>query len=134
MANNPKFSAAGANAAADAFCALLNDGYLRIYSGAQPATVATAITTQTLLAELRYSATAFGAAVNGIATANAITQDASANANGTAAWFRSFATDGTTAHMDGTCGLSGCDLNLSSTTVVAGVPVAVTSATYQQVM
>ncbi len=66
------------------------------------------------------------------ATANAVTQDASANANGTATWFRALATDGATAHLDGTCGTTGCDLNLSSTTVVAGVPVAVTSQTYQQ--
>lgn len=129
MANDIDISAAFANTAMDAAGALLNNGYLRIYSGSKPAGPGTAITTQTLLAELRYNATAFAAAAGGVLTANAITQDASANASGTATWYRGLASDGTTAHLDGTVGTSGCDLNLSTTTIVAGVPVAITSYT-----
>jgi hypothetical protein len=41
MANNPKRTAAVANAAADAAVALADGGKLRIYSGSQPATAAT---------------------------------------------------------------------------------------------
>lgn len=130
MANDIDISAAFANAAMDAAGALLNSGYLRIYNGTKPAGPGTAITTQTLLAELTFGATAFGASSGGVITANAITQDASANANGTATWYRALATDGTTAHIDGTVGTTASDLNLSTTTVVAGVPVAVTSLTY----
>ena len=72
MALNPKRSNAAVSAAADAVCPLLNNGYLRIYSGTQPATADTALSSNTLLAELRFGATAFGAASNGVATANSI--------------------------------------------------------------
>jgi len=100
-------------------------GLLEIYDGAQPAKGG-AITT--LLAQLVFSATSFAAAASGVSTANAITDDSSANATGTATWFR--VTDSTGAFvMDGTIGLtgSGKDLELSNTSVVATVPVAVTS-------
>lgn len=129
MANDIDISAAAANAAMDALGALLDNGYLRIYNGTKPAGPGTAITTQTLLAELRFAATAFAAASGGVLTAEAITQDDSANASGTATWYRALADDGSTAHIDGTVGTSGADLNLSTTTIVAGVPVAVTSYT-----
>lgn len=130
MANALVISAASANAALDAWGALLNNGYRRIYNGTKPAGPGVAIGTQTLLAELRYGASAFAAASGGVLTAEAITQDASANASGTATWYRDLASDGTTAICDGTVGTSGCDWNLSTTTVVAGVPVACTAQTY----
>src|SRR4051812_39464332 len=101
MALNPKLSNAAANAAADAVCALLNNGYLRLYSGTQAADADTAIGAQVLLAELRFNATAFGSAVAGVATANAITADSSADATGTATWFRALKSDGTTVVFDG---------------------------------
>jgi hypothetical protein len=132
MANNPQLTNAAASAAADATLALLNAGgagYLRIYDGTQAATADTAVGAQVLLAELRFSATAFAAASNGAATANAITADASANATGTASWFRALAGNGTTAVFDGTVGTSGCDLNLS---IVTAATVSVTAMTYTQ--
>jgi hypothetical protein len=132
VALNPKFSNAAVNAAADALCALLNTGYLRVYDGTQPATADTAVTTQVLLAELRFGATAFGAAVAGVATANAITADASANATGTAAWFRALKSDGTSAVLDGSVGTSGADLNLNSVAVQSGAEVSVTAFTHTQ--
>lgn len=132
MASNPKLGNAAANASADAACALLNTGYLRVYDGTQPATADTAITSQTKLAELRFGATAFGAATAGVATANAITSDSSADATGTATWFRALKSDGTTAVFDGTCGTSSSDCILNSTAVTAGGTVAVTSFTYTQ--
>ena len=132
MALNPKRSNAAVSAAADAVCPLLNNGYLRLYDGTQPATANTAVTTQTLLAELRWNATAFGAASNGVATANAITSDTSADATGTATWFRALKSDGTTVVFDGSVGTSGCDLNLNSTGISVGAAVSVTSFTYTE--
>ena len=66
------------------------------------------MSTQNILAELRFGATAFGASLAGVATANAITADSSANATGTATWFRVFKSDGTTALWDGSVGTAGC--------------------------
>ena len=132
MALNPKRSNTAVSAAADAVCPLLNNGYLRLYDGTQPATANTAVTTQTLLAELRWNATAFGAASNGVATANAITSDTSADATGTATWFRALKSDGTTVVFDGSVGTSGADLNLNSTAISAGATVSVTAFTYTE--
>lgn len=130
MALNPKISNAAANAEADATCALLNTGYLRIYDGSQPTNADTAVSTQTLLAELRFGATAFGSAASGVATANSITADSSANATGTASWFRALKSDGTTAIFDGSVGTSGADLNIGSTSIASGATVSISSFTY----
>lgn len=129
MALSPRLSNEAANAEANAVAALLNNGYLRIYSGAQPATGDTAITTQVLLAELRFNATAFGAAAAGVITANAVTADSSANATGTAAWFRSLKSDGTSPVYDGSVGTSASDLIIPSTSITAGQVVSVNSGT-----
>jgi hypothetical protein len=132
MALTPRISNTAANAAADAVAALLNNGYLRIYDGAQPATADTAIGAQVLLAELRFAATAFDPAALGVATANAITDDVSANQTGEAAWFRALKSDGTTVVMDGSIGTSGANLNLNSVSISAGAQVSVTAFLYTQ--
>jgi hypothetical protein len=131
MANNPKRTAAVANAAADAAVALADGGKLRIYSGSQPATAATAVSGQTLLAELTLGSPAFGAASNGVATANSITADSSADATGTAAWFRVVSSGGT-GLWDGSVATSGADLNLDSVSIVAGGNVSVSSFTFTE--
>lgn len=134
MANNPQLTNAAASAAADAVVDSIDTGgagKLRIYDGTQAATADTAIGAQVKLAELTFSATAFGAASNGVATAAAITQDSSADATGTATWFRVINGSGTTI-FDGTVGTSGADLNLNTTSIVAGAAVSVTSFTYTQ--
>lgn len=99
-------------------------GKLRIYSGTRPATGGTA-TTQ--LAELTMNSTSFGASSSGAITAGAITGDTSADASGTASWWRLLKSDGATIVMDGNCGTSGSDMNLTSTTIVSTEPVNVTS-------
>lgn len=135
MANNFDISNAARSAAADAVVDLVDGGagagLLRIYDGTKPAGPDTAITTQILLAELTFSDPAFGAASNGVATANAITADSSANASGTATWFRVVTSAGT-AIFDGEVGTSGSDLNLNSTSISAGAEVSVSSFTYTQ--
>lgn len=132
MAHNFLTSAAEKNAKVDAAVALANAGYLKIYDGSQPASVATAISGQNLLATLTLPNPAFGAASGGVATANAIT-GAAISASGTAAWFRVFKSDNATALWDGTCGVgSGFDCNVPTTTFTAAVTLNVTSWTYTQ--
>lgn len=99
---------------------------LRIYDGSQPATGGTATT---LLAELTCNATFAPAASSGVLTLNAITQDSSANATGTATWFRIVQSGGSTHVLDGTVGTSGADLNLNSVSIVATGSVAISSFT-----
>jgi hypothetical protein len=129
VATNPKRTNAAATAACDAMAVLANGGFLDIYDGAQPATADTAVGAQVKLASLPLSATAFAGAVNGVATANAITSDASADATGTAAWFRVFKSDHTTAVWDGSVGTAAADLVLNSTAIQIGAQVSVTSLT-----
>jgi choline-glycine betaine transporter len=97
---------------------------LRIYDGSRPATGGTATT---LLAELTCNATFAPSASSGVLTLNSITQDSSANATGTATWFRIVKSDGTTFVLDGSVGTSGSDLNLTTTSIVATQPVSITS-------
>jgi len=124
MAKNTQLTNLAANTEADALAVLLNSGYLRLYDGTQPATGDTALAGNTLLAELTFSATAFGAAVAGVITANAIGSDASANATGTATFYRCFQSNGTTAVMDGNVLTSTGNLNLNSTAIQAGATVS----------
>jgi len=100
-------------------------GLLRIYDGTRPATGGAATT---LLAELTCNATFAPGAAAGVLTLNAITQDSSANATGTATWFR-LTTSGGTAVVDGNVGTSGSDLNLTTTSIVATQPVSCSSFT-----
>lgn len=99
---------------------------LRIYDGTKPAVGGTATN---LLAELTCNVTFAAGASGGVLTLNAITSDASADATGTATWFRMVKSDGTTHVMDGTVGTTGADLNLNTTSIVTGATVAVTSFT-----
>jgi hypothetical protein len=130
MPNNLKLSNNVVNPQADALSDLADNGYLRIYDGTQPATADTAISTQVLLAELRFNATAAPAASNGVLTFNAITQDSSANNTGTASWFRALKSDGSTVLFDGAVGTSGSDMNIYTTSIVAGAIVGVSSFGY----
>jgi hypothetical protein len=128
VALNPKFTNLAVNTKADAQAALLNGGFFDIYDGAQPTTADTALGAQVKLARLTFGNPAFAAAVAGVATANAITQDSSADAAGTAAWCRVLKSDGT-AVMDGSVGTSGCNLNINSVAISAGAAVSATSFT-----
>lgn len=98
-------------------------GLARIYDGTRPSTGGAATT---LLAQLALSATFAAGASGGVLTANSITQDSSADATGTATWFR-LTTSGGTAVLDGNVGTSGSDLNLTTTSIVATQPVSITS-------
>lgn len=129
MAYNPKRSNEAANAAVAAMGALCNSGKIRIYDGTQPATADTAIGGVTLLAELTFNATAFAAPTAGVATANAITSDSSADNTGTAAWARCLKSDGTSPVFDCTVGTSNADLIINTTSITAGATVSASSLT-----
>jgi hypothetical protein len=105
-----------------------SNGKLRIYDGTQPTDADTAIGAQNLLADLALSATAFGAASGGTATANAITSDTSANNTGTATW-GSFLTSGDVRKIDFSVGTSSANLVLNSVAISSGATVAVSSFT-----
>lgn len=121
-----------ANGAVDLLDAGSGPGYVEVRTGSQPATANTAAS-GTLLGTLTCSDPAFGDAASGTATANAVTSDSSADATGTAGWFRAYDSAGNPV-MDGSCGASGsgADMILDSTSVTAGGTIAVTSWTFTQ--
>ncbi len=105
------------NSALDTVFDNCNTGYIRIYNGTRPANANTAVSTQTLLAELRFGATAFAAASSGSKVANAITSTTDAAATGTATWTRFLKSDGTTVVGDGDVGVTGAGAVLELPTV-----------------
>lgn len=98
---------------------------LRIYSGTRPANGGAETT---LLAELTCNATFAPAASGGVLTLNSITSDSSADASGTASWFRIYDSGGSNIVMDGsvsTVAAGTGDLQLDSTSITAGQTVSV---------
>jgi len=118
--------------AADAVTARFNSGFMRPYTGTRPATPNTALSGNTLLGTLTFSATAFPGSTNGSAAANAITQDSSADATGTGTFSRMFESDGTTVIGDCDIGTSGSDINFNSVSFVVGGIIQCTGITYAQ--
>jgi len=131
MALNPKFSEGSADARCAAHTALLNTGKLRIYSGTQPADTDAGVGGGTLLSEHDFSATAFGAPANGVATANAISSEVIL-ASGTAAWYRCVASNGTTVVEDGTVGTATSNLVLDSVALSSGATLNITAFTHTE--
>ena len=84
-----------------------------------------------LLFENLCAAPAFGSASTGVATANAIGDDTSANNTGTAAVGRAQDRDNATV-FDFAIGTSGSDLNLNTLSITSGDTVSITSATVTQ--
>ena len=127
-----KLAAAARNAAADAVVDLVDAGSgagtVKIYTGSQP-TTGNDTETGTLLATVVLADPAFGSASAGVATA---TDPAPVNAvaTGTAGWFR--LEDSTGANVfDGDCTVTGGSgsMTLSTTSLVSGSPVDITSFT-----
>lgn len=103
---------------------------LVIYDGTPPTNVDTALSGNTVLSQQDMSNPAWGSAADNapgaIVTAAAISDDASADATGTASFYRILDRDNTPCHQ-GTVGTSGAELNLNSVSIVAGLPVSITS-------
>ena len=102
-------------------------GFMRWYSGTQPTNPDTALSGNTMLANLALSATA-GTSSGGVFTFNAIASESSADNTGTAT-FGSFLTSGAVRKVDFSIGTSGADLNLNTTSIVAGAQASCSSFT-----
>ena len=104
-----------------------------IYSGTAPANADASLAGNTVLAQLTCSATAFsGFSDTGTAaraTFASITADSSADATGTATFFRILTQAGGTVVAQGTVGTSASDLILNTTAITSGSTVSITSAT-----
>jgi len=106
---------------------------LKIRSGAAPADVATA-DSGTVLATLTLPSDWMAAASGGTKAKSGTWQDASADATGTAGHFRIYASDGTTAHLQGTVTATGGggDLTLDNVSIASGQSVTITSFTLNE--
>lgn len=102
-------------------------GTCKIYTGTQPANANTALSGNILLGTLTLADPAMSAAGSGSISFASITQDSSADASGTATWAR-FADSAGNTVFDCDVGTSGATLNLNTTTIVAGGPIQITSA------
>jgi hypothetical protein len=131
MALNVLVSADSRNLGLNAAFDILNSGRLRIYDGTQPATADTALSGNTLLADLAMGATAFAAASAGSKTANAITNDSSADATGTASW-HSLLNSSNVRKIDGTVGTGTHDLVVNTVSIVAAAVVSCSSYVISQ--
>lgn len=131
MAKDCRLSNNAASIEADALKVRFNSGYCRLYQGTRPATPDDA-PGSTLLAELRFAATAYASQVNGLITMNALTSDTDADASGTAQWYRALESDGTTPISDGTCGVTGggFDMEMPTTTIAQHQTVSCSSFTH----
>jgi hypothetical protein len=129
MATNPHYSTLSRNAALNGSLDLANGGFIDILDGAQPVNANTAITTQNVLASFALGNPAFAAASGGSKALNAVSSVA-ASRSGTAAWYRMYESDHTTAVEDGSAGVSATDLTIPSVTIVSGETVSVSSGTF----
>ena len=124
-----QYSVAVRNAQLDALeTAVGTSAILKIRSGSAPATCATA-DSGTVLATISLPSDWMAAASSGSKSKNGTWEDTSADATGTAEHWRLYASDGTTCHAQGTCGLpaSGADMILDNTSIASGQSVTVTS-------
>lgn len=129
MASNLHLSAAARDGMLNTLnTALGSGGFLRFYSGTQPATADTALSGNTQLAQLTLAASPFGASSSGTITAAAIGDDVSADATGTAT-FASFVTSAGVRVLDVSVGTAGADINLNTVSIVVNALVRITSYT-----
>lgn len=127
-----QFSTAVRNAVLDAIESTIGtSAVMKIRSGAAPATVATA-DSGTVLATLSLPSDWMAAASGGTKAKSGTWEDTSADASGTAAHYRIYASDGTTAHEQGTVTVTGDggDLTVDTVTFVATQPFSITTYTY----
>lgn len=126
-----QFSAAVRNAELDAIeTAIGTDAVLKIRTGAQPADVATA-DSGTVLSSVTLPTDWLAAASGGSKSKSGTWSDASADATGTAAHFRIYASDGTTAHIQGDVTITGGGgkMTVDNTSFATGQTFTVTSFT-----
>jgi hypothetical protein len=120
------------NSMLDAINTKLNAGSgaatIKIYTGTQPTNANTAIGAQVLLGTLTASDPAGAGSAAGVFTFSSITQDAAADATGTAAWARVQDSDANVI-FDCDVGTSGTTIVLNTTSIVTGGPIQITAFT-----
>lgn len=133
MSYNPHWAIAAINGAINTRMANLNGGTMTFYTGVQPTNPDTALSGNTALVTLTFSATAFGSASGGIATANSITTG-TASATGTATFVRCY-NSSAVAMFDGSVGVTGgsFDVTIPSTSIATSQSVPCTSFTFQEI-
>jgi hypothetical protein len=126
-----QFSASVRNAILDQIESTIGtSAVLKIRTGSAPANVATA-DSGSVLATLNLPSDWMAAASSGSKAKSGTWQDTSADATGTAAHFRLYASDGTTCHMQGTVTATGGggDLTVDSTSFTSGQSFTITTFT-----
>lgn len=126
-----QFSVGVRNARLDAIESTIGTGaVLKIRSGSVPANVATA-DAGTALATITCPSDWMAAASGGAKAKSGTWEDTSADATGTAAHFRVYASDGTTAHIQGTVTITGGggDMTVDSVSFTSGQAFTVTGFT-----
>jgi hypothetical protein len=126
-----QLSVAVRNARLDAIeTAVGTSAVLKIRSGSVPATVATA-DAGTVLATLSLPSDWMAAASSGSKAKSGTWEDTSADATGTAAHFRLYASDGTTCHLQGTVTATGGggDMTVDNTSFAAAQAFTITAFT-----
>lgn len=124
-----QFSTTVRNAMLDAIeTAIGTSAVLKIRTGAQPADCATA-DSGTVLATCSLPSDYLAAASSGSKAKSGTWEDASADATGTAAHWRLYASDGTTCHGQGTVTATGGggDLTVDNTSFASGQAFTITS-------
>lgn len=126
-----QYSVTVRNAKLDAVeTAIGTSAVLKIRSGSAPSDCAQA-DSGTVLATITLPSDWMAAASSGSKAKSGTWQDASADATGTAAHFRLYASDGTTCHAQGTVTATGGggDLTLDNTSIASGQSVTISSFT-----
>lgn len=124
-----KYSTAVRNAQLDAIESTIStSAVLKIRTGSVPADVATA-DSGTVLATLSLPSDWMAAASSGSKAKSGTWQDTSADNTGTAGHWRIYASDGTTAHMQGTVTATGGggDMTVDNTSIASGQQITITS-------
>lgn len=124
-----QYSTTVKNARLDAVeTAIGTSAIMKIRTGAAPASCAAA-DTGTVLATINLPSDWMAAASAGSKAKSGTWSDSAADATGTAAHFRIYASDGTTCHMQGTVTLTGGggDITLDSLSITAGQQVDIAS-------
>ena len=124
-----QYSVTVRNAKLDAVETAIGDSaVLKIRSGSVPANCAAA-DAGTVLATISLPSDWMAAASGGTKDKSGTWTDASADATGTAAHFRLYASDGTTCHAQGTVGTSATDMIVDNTSFASGQSFTVTAFT-----
>ena len=126
-----QFSTSVRNAALDSIETTVGaSAVLKLRTGAVPASVGTA-DSGTVLATMNLPSDWLANASSGSKALSGTWEDTSADASGDAGHFRIYASNGTTAHIQGTVTATGGggDMTLSSVTIASGQPVEITAFT-----